>query len=282
MSPALEVEPTAGEPVEALQRRLKELGFDPGPVDGVPGDNTTAAVAAFQHQAGLDVTGDVDRATVRALGEDRWSVEPVTASDSGPAVAELQQQLADAPLDPGPVDGVYGAKTAQAVYALEKLAGIRVDGVFDGVDRYALERLISGTLESAAAVERHSRRWVEVDLSRQLMAVYDPADPTTPILAAHVSSGNGERWCNDTAGCRVAATPTGHFTITRRIAGWRVSSLDIGRLYNPLYFRGGVALHGALSVPLYPASHGCVRLPMHIAEYLPEMLPNGTPVDVRA
>jgi lipoprotein-anchoring transpeptidase ErfK/SrfK len=75
-------------------------------------------------------------------------------------------------------------------------------------------------------------------------------------------------------------TPPGDFEISRRISGWRESSLDIGRLYNPLYFNGGIALHGAMSVPLYPASHGCVRLPMHIAEYLPEELPNGTPVHV--
>ncbi|MGH1492402.1 MAG: L,D-transpeptidase family protein [Acidimicrobiales bacterium] len=41
-----------------------------------------------------------------------------------------------------------------------------------------------------------------------------------------------------------------------------------------------MAFHGASSVPLYPASHGCIRLPMHVAEYLPGELPNGTPVHV--
>jgi lipoprotein-anchoring transpeptidase ErfK/SrfK len=73
-------------------------------------------------------------------------------------------------------------------------------------------------------------------------------------------------------------TPPGSFTIGRRIDGWRTS--ELGKLYNPLYFNGGIALHGAPSVPLGPASHGCVRLPMHIAEYAPDLLPNGTPVIV--
>jgi lipoprotein-anchoring transpeptidase ErfK/SrfK len=228
----------------------------------------------------LPVTGEVDEAAVSALGDDGQAVQTLEPGDSGAGVAELQRALTGGPFDAGPDDGVYGQKTVQAVYALEKLAGLRVDGAFDGVDRFALDRLTSGDLKSVEAQNRHDRTWVEVDLSRQLMAVYDPKDPSTPVLVSHMSSGNGERWCNDTAGCRVAATPTGHFTITQRVAGWRESSLDIGRLYNPLYFRGGIALHGALSVPLYPASHGCVRLPMHIAEYLPGLLPNGTPVDV--
>lgn len=271
----------SGERVRTVQERLSELGFGPGPLDGIQGRRTADAVEALQHHAGLPVTGEVDAATVAALGDDGLAVTVLEPGDSGAAVGELQRALTNGPFDAGPEDGVFGEKTVQAVYAFEKLVGLRVNGAFDGVDRVALEGLVSGDLASAEAEGRHDRRWVEVDLSRQLMAVYEPDHPSTPMLVSHMSSGNGERWCNDTAGCRVAATPTGSFTITRRISGWRESSLDIGRLYNPLYFRGGVALHGASSVPLYPASHGCVRLPMHIAEYLPGLLPNGTPVDVR-
>jgi lipoprotein-anchoring transpeptidase ErfK/SrfK len=124
----------------------------------------------------------------------------------------------------------------------------------------------------------NDQRWVEVDLSEQLVKVYDPGE-RTPTLISHASSGSGIPWSNeDHSGSSV--TPRGDFHIDRRIDGWRESSLGIGRLYKPLYFRGGIALHGSQSVPLYPASHGCVRLPMHIADYLPGELPNGTPVHV--
>ena len=100
-------------------------------------------------------------------------------------------------------------------------------------------------------------------------------------MVSHVSSGSGIPWSNEEhSGSSV--TPLGDFHIYRRISGWRESSLDIGRLYNPLYFNGGIALHGATSVPLYPASHGCIRLPMHIADSLPGELPDGTPVHVLA
>ncbi|HUR48214.1 MAG TPA: L,D-transpeptidase, partial [Acidimicrobiales bacterium] len=78
--------------------------------------------------------------------------------------------------------------------------------------------------------------------------------------------------------CATAVTPGGSFKITRRIPGWRTSRL--GQLYNPLYFNGGIAIHGAPSVPAYPASHGCVRIPMHSARWFPDTVPNGTPVYV--
>src|SRR5690606_11574040 len=74
-------------------------------------------------------------------------------------------------------------------------------------------------------------------------------------------------------------TGTGDFRTGRRFSGWETSPL--GRLYNPIYFNGGIAFHGALSVPKRPASHGCVRMPMHIAEYFPDLLGTGVPVHAR-
>jgi lipoprotein-anchoring transpeptidase ErfK/SrfK len=35
-----------------------------------------------------------------------------------------------------------------------------------------------------------------------------------------------------------------------------------------MYFKGGFAIHGYPSVPAFPASHGCVRVPMWIAPSL--------------
>jgi lipoprotein-anchoring transpeptidase ErfK/SrfK len=45
---------------------------------------------------------------------------------------------------------------------------------------------------------------------------------------------------------------------------------------------GGYAIHGALSVPAEPASHGCVRIPMTAAEWFPQHVAIGTPVHVLA
>jgi lipoprotein-anchoring transpeptidase ErfK/SrfK len=89
-----------------------------------------------------------------------------------------------------------------------------------------------------------------------------------------VSTGTNRRYC-EKGSCGVARTPRGRFRIGGRINGWRTSRL--GRLYNPMYFRGGFAIHGG-SIPGYPASHGCVRVPMSVARWLPSQVPGGTPV----
>jgi peptidoglycan hydrolase-like protein with peptidoglycan-binding domain len=51
-----------------VQHALKELGYYAGDVNGSLGDNTRRALAAYQQDYGLDATGAVDEATVRALG----------------------------------------------------------------------------------------------------------------------------------------------------------------------------------------------------------------------
>ena len=40
----------------------------------------------------------------------------------------------------------------------------------------------------------------------------------------------------------------------------------LGILYKPMYFTGGYAIHGNPSVPPYPASHGCVRVPNFVID----------------
>ena len=47
-----------------------------------------------------------------------------------------------------------------------------------------------------------------------------------------------------------------------------------------MYFTGGYAIHGNPSVPPYPASHGCVRVPMWVAPRLYETNPYGETVYV--
>ena len=49
----------------------------------------------------------------------------------------------------------------------------------------------------------------------------------------------------------------------------------LGGMWNPVYFNFGIAVHGAENVPLEPASHGCVRIPMHISEYFQSMVSLG-------
>jgi Putative peptidoglycan binding domain len=49
------------------QDRLKEVGFDPGPLDGVLGPRTREALRRYQASQGLPATGALDEATRQAL-----------------------------------------------------------------------------------------------------------------------------------------------------------------------------------------------------------------------
>jgi lipoprotein-anchoring transpeptidase ErfK/SrfK len=64
----------------------------------------------------------------------------------------------------------------------------------------------------------------------------------------------------------------------RKINGLRISRL--GALYYPNYLVNGIAIHGSPSVPPYPASHGCIRIPMFAAKDFYDMTPLGTIVVV--
>lgn len=62
----------------------------------------------------------------------------------------------------------------------------------------------------------------------------------------------------------VFPTRQGDFSITWKFNGWWQSTLyPDGKMYRPMFFAGGQALHGSISddlVHTYPASHGCVRM----------------------
>ncbi|HWI03935.1 MAG TPA: L,D-transpeptidase, partial [Acidimicrobiales bacterium] len=90
--------------------------------------------------------------------------------------------------------------------------------------------------------------------------------------------GSLHKILNVSSGTSETPTPTGTFRMFRSESGWHTSRY--GRLYNAQYFVGGYAIHGSLSVPAEPASHGCVRIPMHSAEWFPNTVPKGTQVVV--
>ena len=196
-------------------------------------------------------------------------------------VEALQDRLRALAFDPGPTDGVFGPATERAVWAYEKFVeDVTPADVTGEVTPERWQRM-----NTALDVQPHRANpgtHVEVLLPSQVAVVYRA---NRPLLITHVSTGTGEEWCavvkvdeddgsqSEKAICGIAVTPGGVFHFERRIAGWRESKL--GRLYNPVYFNYGIAIHGATNVPNRPASRGCVRIPMHIAEYFPSLVTDG-------
>lgn len=186
---------------------------------------------------------------------------PAQAAPAPAAVTPLQveQKLEALRYDVGPVDGNIDEAAGHAVMAFQKVNGLaRTGNLTDDVKARIMAT--EGTPAPLLASGEPNR--VEVSLSRQILFLYQNGG-LSKILS--VSTGTSE-----------TPTPTGTFRMFRSESGWHTSRL--GRLYNPQYFVGGYAVHGSMSVPAEPASHGCVRIPMHSAEWFPGSVPKGTQV----
>lgn len=129
-----------GAAVRTLQKRLKELGYLTGSVDGSFGAATETAVKAFQSKNGLTADGKAGTSTfnklysdsaVSASGEGGTSddgYQTLSEGDKGAAVRKLQQALKNKGYYSGSVDGSFGSGTVQAVMAFQQRNNLRVDG----------------------------------------------------------------------------------------------------------------------------------------------------------
>ena len=188
----------------------------------------------------------------------------------GPEVAALEKRLDALLYDVGKVDDVYDQNTAYGVMAFQKVTGMaRTGRATDDV----VAALASAT-SPPALVPNGGENRVEVDIPRQVLFLYK-ANALQKVVT--ISSGNNQRFCSE-GWCRRAVTPGGSYGFYRQGRGWETGPL--GSLYNPVYFNGGIAVHGSRSVPAQPASHGCIRIPMGVAEWFPSQVHIGMPVHV--
>ena len=198
----------------------------------------------------------------------RWDVT-LQAGDTGSEVFYLQKTLSSISYPAGRQDSSFGYETQQAVYAFEKVKGLTRDGV---VTPQQMAQIATSTRPRAP--KRDAKTFVDIDVSRQVLFEVKKGRVAHTLP---VSSGNEEYYTVDGETYK-AHTPRGSFHIERKIEGVRVSRL--GKLYDPSYFIGGFAIHGSQSVPVYPASHGCVRIPMYVRKAFFRRTPVGKPVYV--
>ena len=187
----------------------------------------------------------------------------VPAAPVVPTPAQVEAKLAALGYDVGPADGNVDEATNHAIMAFQKVNGLPRTGALTAT---VATQIIAANGAPAPLVPNGEPTRVEVSLARQVLFLYE--------------NGTRTRILSVSTGTSATPTPTGTFRIYRSQAGWRTSAL--GRLYNPLYFTGGYAIHGSGSVPAEPASHGCVRIPMTSAEWFPSRVPHGTQVVILA
>jgi N-acetylmuramoyl-L-alanine amidase len=184
-------------------------------------------------------------------------------------VREAELMLSSLGYWTGPIDGLVDEASRHALVAFQKVEGRGVTG------RFTAEEFEAIKAARRPSPRRNGGAHIEIDLSRQILFVVDEGGEVSRILP--VSSGNGKEFTSE-GWTRRAITPPGNFKVHNKIPGWRKSPL--GRIYYPVYFLDGIAIHGYSSVPTRPASHGCVRIPMFAAKELNEMTPVGTSVIV--
>lgn len=179
-------------------------------------------------------------------------VQQLTLGATGPSVAALEQRLVAMHYALARVDSRFGEDDYEAVLAFQKVHRLARTG---RVDPGLWRRIFA----SAAPRARYPGTHVEVDKARQVL--YEVRDGKV-VLVVHVSTG------------ATGNTPVGLWHIYRRVPGWDWV------LYYPSYFLRGFAIHGYPDVPAYPASHGCVRVPLWIATRLYAMQSYGEAVYV--
>jgi N-acetylmuramoyl-L-alanine amidase len=163
------------------------------------------------------------RPAVAVLPAAMTSTQPVLRIGShGAAVVDLQRRLAGLRYDVGPIDGIFGSSTFHGVVAFQKVNRLIHDGVVGPRTWAALDR----------PVIPRPRRWrsassLEVNLTRQVVYL---ARRGVILRILDASTGKAS-----------TPTPTGSFTISRRIDGWRQSTL--GLWWRPNYFYRGYAVH---------------------------------------
>lgn len=161
---------------------------------------------------------------------------PLHLGSRGPSVLALENELIAHHFALLRADSIFGADTLESVYAVQKLAGLPRTGSVDAATWAALAR-------SQPPQPRLSGSYVEVDKTKQVLFIVRNSRVILIVPCSTGATGN---------------TPIGLFHVYSKVPGGAV-------MYYSNYFTGAFAIHGYVDVPPYPASHGCVRVPMWVA-----------------
>ena len=171
----------------------------------------------------------------------------------GPSVLALEQRLHELHYALAAVNAYYGTDTSDAVVAFQKLHGLPRTGTTDA--RFWRE------LEVAhVPVPRYPGTHVEVSKELQVLLMVRDGQVTLVVPVSTGATGN---------------TPVGLWHVYSKVPGYNAKEM-----YYSSFFVGGFAIHGYHDVPYYPASHGCVRIPIWVATRVYSLIPYGTAVYV--
>jgi Sporulation and spore germination/L,D-transpeptidase catalytic domain/Putative peptidoglycan binding domain len=181
-----------------------------------------------------------------------------------PGVKAVQQRLIGLGyLLRGDDDGRFGPATQNAILAFQKWEGLGRTGLLDAKTKSRLATATRPTPRSRGVAGKRA----EILLDRQVaLLIVD----NRVVRTIAVSSGKPS-----------TPTPPGNYRVYAKIARWWSVPF---REWLPwaVPFVGGIAFHEFMSVPVYPASHGCVRQSVTVARWTYDFAKLGMPVKVIA
>jgi peptidoglycan hydrolase-like protein with peptidoglycan-binding domain len=180
------------------------------------------------------------------------------------AVKAVQRRLEALHYYPGAIDGHFGTNMLEAVWAFQRAQGLPGESYVNA----AMQRALAHPKAPRVLNRKAGPNRVEINLSTQVLVLYKN---NKIQLISHVSTGGGYYYCSPGGGCGVARTPTGVYHTRSFYPGW--IQVPLGEMYNSVFFIGtAYAIHGDTYVPLQPASHGCVRIPMDVASFFHKLV----------
>ncbi len=194
-----------------------------------------------------------------------------TSAPNRTETREAERKLAELGFWTGPIDGVWDEASRQALIAFQKVQRAKPTG--------RLTRAEGNALSLATPPQPREPRLgahVEVDIARQVLFLVDADGRVGNVVP--ISSGSGKAFHENGYPATQAITPCGRLEVYSKVTGWKTSPLGV--MHNPMYIVGGIAIHGSADMRTYPASHGCIRIPMFASHRLTKMVPKGTPVIV--
>jgi peptidoglycan hydrolase-like protein with peptidoglycan-binding domain len=170
----------------------------------------------------------------------------LSTGSKGPQVKAMLTALSRLKFRVPNLGSTYTSEVADAVVAFQKAYGLSRDYVFGDSCWRKLE-----TAKVIKARYASPSTHLEVDKGRQIAMVVKNGTPYGIIAISSGATGN---------------TPSGTFHIFIKSL-WADSNYG-GKLFRSMGFYRDFAMHGYSPVPPYPASHGCVREPMWVAQWM--------------
>jgi predicted lipoprotein with Yx(FWY)xxD motif/murein L,D-transpeptidase YcbB/YkuD len=169
----------------ALQTDLQTAGYDPGPIDGVYGPQTVAAVEQLQTDSDLRVTGLVDEATARALQEKLAAAGQEQARQT----VMLQTILTLTGFWDGPRDGVWTDDLTEALIDFQTALGVEPTGVVDAATIAAFEQALADLEEGSEPAPTTTSAAGTVAPTTPAATTTAPSDEEAAVLIADSDLG---------------------------------------------------------------------------------------------